>query len=375
MYFTDSPGFGGAEQVLLTLMVGINRQQWRPVLIHHPESGVRPLVERAAHSGVRVHALPPRVGRGAWGRVRQVRALLRVLWTERPDVFHANLAWPLDARYALLAAVLARVPAVIATQHSFFAIARHRDRWLQQLLAARVDRYVAVSDYLAQRLHQDLGIPTRKVEVVHNGVSTTGLDCLDGPRLRAGPTSSKARPVVLTLARLDRGKGHQILLEAAKLVPEAVFVFAGEGPMRSELEDRARALAVADRVVFRGFVDNVAELLANCDVFALASLEESFPISILEAMAACKPIVATAVGGVGESVTHLETGLLVPPSDPVALAAAIRTALSDVPLARHLATAGKTRVERYFTADRMVRRVTAIYDQVLDARLASGRGD
>jgi glycosyltransferase involved in cell wall biosynthesis len=144
--------------------------------------------------------------------------------------------------------------------------------------------------------------------------------------------------------------------------------------MRSELEDRARALAVADRIVFRGFVDNVVELLANCDVFALASLDESFPLSILEAMAACKPIVATAVGGVGESVTHLETGLLVPPGDPVALAGAIRTALSDEPLARHLAASGKARVERYFTADRMVRRVTAIYDQVLDARLASARG-
>jgi glycosyltransferase involved in cell wall biosynthesis len=144
--------------------------------------------------------------------------------------------------------------------------------------------------------------------------------------------------------------------------------------MRTEFEHRARALGVAERVVFRGFVENVGELLASCDAFVLASLNESFPLSILEAMAASKPVVATAVGGVGESITHLETGMLVPPGDPVALATAIRTVLSDAPLARRLAAAGKARVERFFTAERMVSRVTDIYDQVLDVKVKDGRG-
>jgi glycosyltransferase involved in cell wall biosynthesis len=366
MYFTDSPGFGGAEQVLLTLMTGIDRQQWRPVLIHHPEPGLRPLVEGATRSGVRVHVLPPRRGRGPYGRVRQAYALLRLLRTERPDVFHANLAWPGDARYAMLVAALAQVPALIATLHSFFPMAGNGQRWAQHAIAARVDRYLAVSEYLAQRLRHDLGVPNRKVEVVHNGVVTTRLDCPD--------SSSKSQPVVVTLARLDTGKGLAVLLEAARLVPEAMFVLAGDGPMRTEFEHRARALGVAERVVFRGFVENVGELLASCDAFVLASLNESFPLSILEAMAASKPVVATAVGGVGESITHLETGLLVPPGDPVALATAIRTVLSDVPLARRLAAAGKARVDRFFSAERMVSRVTDIYDQVLDVKVKDGRG-
>jgi glycosyltransferase involved in cell wall biosynthesis len=174
--------------------------------------------------------------------------------------------------------------------------------------------------------------------------------------------------MVLTLARLDKQKGLHYLLEAAALIPEAMFVLAGEGPERPALEAQTRALGLNHRVVFLGYRDDVGDLLASCDLFVLPSLFEGLPLSVLEAMAAGKPVVATAIGGTDEAIVHGETGLLVHPADPVALARAIRTAVSDPVLSQRLGAAGRARAQQEFAAESMVRRITEIYDEILDSR-------
>jgi glycosyltransferase involved in cell wall biosynthesis len=171
--------------------------------------------------------------------------------------------------------------------------------------------------------------------------------------------------VVLTVARLDEQKGHCYLLEAAAQVPEAQFVLAGDGPLRASLEAQARSLGVEDRVKFLGYRSDIADLLADCDVFVLPSLYEGLPLSILEAMSAGKPVIATHIGGTDEAVIAGETGLLVPPADSAALAAAIRSLLTDRPLAQRLATAGRARVAQEFSAAKMVQQVIAVYDELL----------
>jgi glycosyltransferase involved in cell wall biosynthesis len=178
------------------------------------------------------------------------------------------------------------------------------------------------------------------------------------------------RPIVLTLARLDRQKGLYYLLEAAALVPEAVFVLAGEGPEWPALEAQARALGLTKRVILLGYRDDVSDLLASCDVFVLPSLFEGLPLSVLEAMAAGKPVVATAIGGTDEAVVDGVTGLLVPPADPAALAKGIRMVLSDPVLSARLGAAGRARAHEQFSAEAMVRRVSDVYDELLDSRQA-----
>ena len=178
----------------------------------------------------------------------------------------------------------------------------------------------------------------------------------------------RSRPVVLTVARLDEQKGHRYLLEAAAQIPEAQFVLAGDGPLRTSLEAQARSLGVEERVKFLGYRSDIADLLADCDVFVLPSLYEGLPLSILEAMSAGKPVIATHIGGTDEAVIAGETGLLVPPANPTALAAAIRSVLTDRPLAQRLASAGRARVEQEFSATKMVQQVMDVYDELLAKR-------
>jgi glycosyltransferase involved in cell wall biosynthesis len=167
-------------------------------------------------------------------------------------------------------------------------------------------------------------------------------------------------------ARLEKQKGHQYLIEATAQVPEALFLFAGVGSEQTRLEAQAKALGVTDRIIFLGHREDIADLLASCDLFVLPSLFEGLPLSILEAMAACKPVVATAVDGNNEIVIDGQTGLLVPPADPGALAGAIRTVLSDPVLARRLAAGGKARVQQEFCAEKMVKSVMQVYEELVN---------
>jgi glycosyltransferase involved in cell wall biosynthesis len=172
-------------------------------------------------------------------------------------------------------------------------------------------------------------------------------------------------PIVFTPARLYSRKGHIHLLQAATLVPDALFVLAGDGPERARLEECARQLGVAARVRFLGQRQDIPQLLASCDLFVLPSLYEGLPLSVLEAMAAGKPVIATAIRGTDEAVIHGKTGLLVAPGNPVDLAAAIRKLLSDRALAAQLAQAGKARVAQEFSAEAMVQGASRVYEEAL----------
>ncbi len=364
-HYFDSGGWGGSEQSLLHLLAHLDRRRWRPVLYHHGDRGSIRLVERALELGVEPRRLRRIRGKRAAGRLPQ---LYRELRDRRPAVFHAHLHWPLACRYELAAAALARVPAVVATVQLFPGISRLRALQLRALVVPGVDRYIAVSNDLARCLRRRVGVPEGKIRVVHNGIPVERFDRPPGDALRGALGGADGRPIVLTTARLDMLKGHAHLLEAAATVPEPVFVLAGEGPLRERLEARARQLGLEGRVVFLGHRDDVPELLAVADLFVLPSISEGLPLSVVEAMAAGKPVVATAIGGIDEAVVDGETGILVPPADPVALAAAIRRLLAEGSFARRLGEAGRARARREFSAEAMAERIGGIYAEVLSGR-------
>lgn len=365
VYFVASETFGGAEQALLTTLAGLDRELWRPVLFHPPHAGLAPLLDGVRRLGIRTREAARVWGRGTPGKLARFVARLRA---ERPAVFHAHLYWPLACKFELLAAAVARVPAVVATEHSFVEEPARRSIALQRLLSPCVDRYIAVSDDLAGRLSRTFGFPGSKLTVVPNGISLERFGKPPDPALRRELDQGTGRPVVLTIARLDAAKGLDHLLDAAARVPGALFVVAGEGPLRSALEARAQQPGLADRVRFLGQRWDVPDLLGAADLFVLPSLSEGLPLTVLEAMAAGTPVVATAVGGTSEAVVHGETGLLVPPADADALAGAIRTLLADRERGEQLAAAARERIRERFSAEAMVRRITGIYEDVLSAR-------
>jgi glycosyltransferase involved in cell wall biosynthesis len=366
LYYTDSQDFGGAERVMLQLFGGLDRRRWRPELAYHPTGRRMPLVEYAAELGVRLHAIPP-MPPGVPGLLRTFPFAAR-LHASPPTIFHAHLTWPLACRNALVAALLAGVPAVIATGHLFVDLPySRRARIEQRLISRRLSSYIAVSRDAASRLHSVFRVPRAKLRVIHNGVDIAAFARPVDATLRHSLVGGCEWPVAITTARLTHQKGIAYLIDAAAALPQLKVVIVGDGPLRSQLEERARHLNIDQRVNFVGHQADVARWLAAADVFVLPSLYEGMPLSVLEAMAARLPVVATEVGGTNEVVENERTGLLVRASDASALANAIGRVIADAALADRLADAGNARVRREFSVDVMVRQVEELY-----AELTSG---
>ena len=367
VHYIDSDTFGGSEEAALHLIASLDRSRWTPVLLHHRDPGIARMVRQAARLGVRACAVP------RWGRSGLVGALpiWRELQTERPAIFHAHLSWPFACRHGIRAAWLARVPGIVGTGQLF--VAPEAGRRPPPLVLGAYRRIMAVSEEVRRRYATDLRVPARKLVVVRNAIRIPARVPGRDPAYRAALLDGRPDYLVLTPARMHPQKGHTYLLQAAAQVPNATFVLAGDGPLRAALEAEARDLGVAGRCVFLGERLDVADLLAAADLFVLPSLFEGLPVSVLEAMAAERPVIATAIGGTDEAVAHESTGLLVPPKDPAALAAAIRRLQDDPAAARRLAVAGRARVEREFSSDATASQVMAIYDQVLaEAGVSSG---
>jgi glycosyltransferase involved in cell wall biosynthesis len=360
VHYTDTAGFGGAEQGLLTLLEGLDRTRWNPVLVHHAYPGVEPLLEKARKLGVRTRMVDSLPRSFDWKWLRRFGGILR---SENATIFHAHLVWPVACSYGLIAAALFRVPGILATQQLFAPIETAHDRRLQKLVSLGVHRYIAVSESLAREL-RPLVLRPGRVVVVHNSVASAGFHGAPPAALRQSLTRN-GEPLVLTLARLDPQKGLPYLLEAAKSLPGATFAIAGDGRDRAALEEQARSLGLGGRVRFLGYRDDIPDLLAACDLFVLPSLFEGLPISVLEAMAAGKPVVATRIGGTDEAVENGVTGFLVPPRDPAALADAVKRMLADPAAGRRMGEAGRARALAEFSAQAMVSKTTRLYEELV----------
>ena len=295
--FVGSDTFGGCEEVILMLLAGLDRSRWRPVLFHYDAPGLARLWEEATQLGIECRRVP-RLERGTL--TAGMKQFVHELRDVSPAIFHAHLNWPLASRHEIMAARITRTP-VVATCHLYTPISGLRSRLKQHIHAACIDRYIAVSNEVKKRLCLDLHVAGAKVTVVQNGTRLPAVVQPVDEALRASLTGDPARPLVFTAARLHSQKGHTYLLEAAALVPDAVFVLAGDGPERAALEERARALGVDGRVRFLGQRRDVPTLLASCDVFVLPSLYEGLPLTVLEALGAGKPLVATAIAGTDEN--------------------------------------------------------------------------
>jgi glycosyltransferase involved in cell wall biosynthesis len=367
LYYTDSDSFGGLEKAMLQHIQGLDRNDWRPVLAHRPQDGMVGFLKEASNLGVRLVEVP-HLPLGLVG-AQQVPAFVKVLHEERPAVFHAHLSWPLACKWGLVAAFVERVPAVVATLHLWVDTAyTPASRWQQSMIASRMGKYIAVSQDVAHKLQDVFNVHRSKVQVIHSAVDYQHYTESADLKPPAMLTDLGGRPIVMTVARLDRQKGLPTLLEAAARVPEAVFVVVGEGPDRSDLEVQRHELNLENRVIFAGFQQDIRAWLRHCDLFVLPSLYEGMPISLLEAMASGKPVIASAIPGNKEVVTHAETGWLVPPGDAGVLADAIRHILANQTLALQLASAGRERVKQEFSIQQMNQQVMQVYAGLLEKR-------
>jgi glycosyltransferase involved in cell wall biosynthesis len=310
------------------------------------EDGIRTLRVRYRRPLLR----PAAMGCQLLGMLAAWRRLRREGW--RADIVHAHVFEA--APPALALGRLSRTPVAITEHYTGFqrSLVRGYDRLLAKLSFEHADLVAPVSEELAGHLRELA--PRAKIEVVPNVVDTETFT----PGGERGGSGQR----LLNVAALAEKKGHRYLLEALRDLPDATLDIVGDGELRGELERQAAALGVDGRVRFLGERSKreVAESMRGADLFVLPSLAENLPVVLIEAQASGLPAVATRVGGVPELVDD-SAGALVPPADPAALAAAIRTAL-----ARHFDSAAlANRAHDRYGYDAIRNRWTAIYVRLL----------
>jgi glycosyltransferase involved in cell wall biosynthesis len=358
-------GFSGGEVQVFLLIEGLRRFGHACVLFCPP--GSRSAAE-AERRGIPVRTMPMRSDLD----LLAVRRIARAVRAVAPDLVHLHTGratW-----LGGLAARLAGVPAITTRRQDKEERPGPRTRLVYGSL---VRRAVAISPAVRRRL-ADGGVAEARLALIPSSVDPATLVPVEGParartRVRAELGLTPDEPVLLVLAALVERKGIDVLLEAlarlrdgragAAAEPPALLV-AGDGPARGALAAQAARLGLAG-VRFLGLRADKAELLAACDAFVLPSRFEGLGVAALEAMAAGRAVVATTVGGLGEAVVDGETGLLVPPDDPAALAAALARLLCDPAERLRLGAAGPARVAQGFLAEQMVAAYDALYRDVL----------
>ena len=356
-------GWRGGEQQLAYLVRGLLAQGHRALVVAQRDSVA---ATRLTAAGLEVIERRMRGEADVLAIARLARLFRRV----HADVVHLHTSHA----HALgrVAARLGGRPAVIVSRRVDFSIYRRSFFRLNGLKYRRgVDRIVAVSDAMRRVLETD-GLDPAKITVVR--------DAIDPARVRtAAPIDVRSRlalpaqaRIVLAVGALVGHKGHRHLVAAIPAIvaaePDARVVIAGEGSLREELTQQAAALGIADRLSLPGYVDDVAGWFAAADVFVMPSVEEGLGSSVLDAMAAGVPIVATTAGGIPEAIRDGVDGLLVAPADPTALARAVVATLRDRYAAHARAQTASARVEAEFPVDRMVEETLAVYRDVLAKR-------
>jgi glycosyltransferase involved in cell wall biosynthesis len=354
---TDGPG--GAERALAHLATQL-QASGHYNLVCLPAAGEGWLGRELAGSGV---AIEPIHLVGVPTR-QSVRELVQAFRRHRVEVAHSHeFTMAVSGAWAARAA---RIPHVITMHGSRYYAERWRRRLALRAAVALSGQIVTVSRSLGDALSHDLWIRRARVATIPNGVPRVPPG---SPTLRHELQLAPTDRLLLAVGNLYPVKGHLHLLEAVALLtaryPTAHLAIAGRGALEPALRARAMELAIARRVHLLGLRSDVPDLLAAADVYVLPSLSEGLPLSLLEAMFAGCPVVASAVGDVPDALAAGEAGLLVEPGDAAALAAAIARLLEDPSRARLLGTRAGLRAAAQYGVSEMVARYTALYCQLL----------
>jgi glycosyltransferase involved in cell wall biosynthesis len=375
LHLIDGLNVGGAEVLLRDLTEGLAIRGYR-VSIGYSTPG--PLADELAATGLHLTRLP---------RLARIDPFLLfgMLWLMRsdpPQVVHTHL-FKSDF-HGRLAARMAGVPVVVSTLHN-------ADIWAQrQLLGALygftarfADKLIAVSDEVREYHIAKTGIPAEKVEVIENGVDVRrfgGMESIanvgrsqpKGWKVRSEFGVSQDAILFGIIGRLKPQKDHVNFLKAAAEIlyrfPSARFLVVGDGPLRAELLKLADELRLFPALMFIGQRSDIPEVLAALDVLVLSSRWEGLPVTLLEGMAASKPVVATAVDGINGVAVPDSTALLVPPDNHLALADACLRLCTDPDLRARMGRAGFERVSTRYSLSMMIDKTAGLYNSLLRAR-------
>ena len=358
MHLTRNMGIGGLEKVIYDICRHSDKQVFdMSVCCMHFKGEFGHMLEQ---EGFRVSLVPnlKTVDRtGFW-------KIARILKEEKPDIIHTHNSHAfIDGT---LASLFSGVGKIINTDHARNFPDRRHVMFLERMAARFALKIVAVSEHTRDNLIKYEKIPYKILQVIYNGIDTNVFGKTIDTKLKSSELGiGDYTPIIGLGVRLSAQKGLSYLLEAVKLLivefPRLLLMIAGGGEQKEYLEGLSVSLGIEKNVKFLGPRTDWNEILQVLDVYVLPSVWEGFPLAVLEAMSARKPIVATAVGGVPSAIIDNDTGLLVPARDVTKLFEALQTVIADRNLRKRLADRAFEKVNSDFTVQHMVKNYEKLY--------------
>ncbi len=348
--YSDAAERGGAEMTLAQLIAGLPSQvKVTVVAIDHDVAGFL----AGDRPGTATELLEPIASRGQVDRMWRHRRLFTRL---RPDIVQFNLSMVSSCQWAIAVALTIPKVRVVVTENASMGAWSATSNRLKRLTSPRLAAHVAVGEATARIIERDAGLTPGSIGTMHHGVADVRRDLPKSP------------DTILNVARHDPVKGVDVLLKAmVDVAPGTKLVQIGGGELLDDHKAMAVELGLSDRVEFRDlrWDARVADQMAEFALFVLSSRTEGLPVTVMEAMLAGLPIIASDVGSIREEVTPGENGLLVPPDDPAALAAAIDELMADADRRAAMGRRSREIAEECFTLEAMVGRYCDVYRRVL----------
>lgn len=378
LYVIENERYGGGERSFAHLIKGLDRHRYEIYVacLTSPSNCASVSFTREIEGFARIIHFDLRRLVNPFA----IFALKRIILENSIKIIHSQ-----GARadfYTRMAAIANRDIALVSTvaspveEYNVNFIKKAVYTGLDRFREDRVDKFIAVADHIKLKIVGRRGISAKKIERIYNGIDMADYSMQEA--LAANTRSYYNIPADCFLAgafcRLSWEKGLFYFIESAKIIADKgsipgkyiKYLIAGEGPLERDLKSFAKRLGLEDSFIFTGFIEDVRPLLGAVDLFVLPSFREGFPISILEAMAMGKPVIASNIDGINESVVDDYNGLLIPPKDGSALAEAITALSSDRARAIEMGAHGRTMVLEKFGLDKMVKAHNELYMEIVN---------
>jgi glycosyltransferase involved in cell wall biosynthesis len=369
LHLIDSAGMYGAEKVVVTLLAELKDTDFSGVLgcIREREDEIPQIAIEATKQNIPVHYFTMKRGFNLSG----IRSIANFIHDNKITVIHSHGYKP----NIFLALFFSKQVKTVATVHGWSKETAHLKtmiyKYLDSLALKRMNCIIAVSKAIAKELMQR-GLQANKIEIIYNGINVNNSHDIyheDFSQLRKKYEISPNTFVIGTLGRLAAVKGHTYLIQAmpaiVQEIPNCKLLIAGDGPLKADLHHQIKLLNLENHAKLIGYIKDIAGLFSITDLFVLPSLSEGLPITLLEAMACGKPVVASAAGGIPEVITNECTGVLIPPADANGLAQAITLLHKDKDRMKKLSANSRELVENNFSAKSMASHYAMMYSQLI----------
>jgi len=347
-----SMGWGGQEIRIVTEMLGLQKRGYWVGLAASPKSQIYKQAKKK-----NIPLFPLNLEKR---NLKAVRSLINILKSHNIAILNTHSSW--DSWVGGLAKIIYPRFKLIRTRHLSTPIGRNPLSWL--IYNVLPDKVITTGNAIKERMISHNHFNPQKIVSIPTGVDISHF------KPDTKPALPKNGFLIGTISVLRSWKGHRYLImavpEILRAIPQAQFYLVGEGPQRKNLEKMISKMGLADKVILLGHREDIPEIMASLDVIVHPSTEhEGVPQTLLQTLASKKPVIATNVGSIPEIIKHFETGLLIPPENPKAIAQAVITLASHPEISEKIASNGRSLIIKQYSLEKMLDEIEKVYQLLL----------